>query len=685
MILYLQPDCAYTHCTCKKDFTNMSTSPQKSASFLLPVVLFSILFLFFFQLLTDFVAAVYAFGLLQVEIPIEIAFVLLLLSPVLLILFPRWLSSQRAMLTLIGLILICRLAEVLLDTRGQLIVAGIGTAAFLIFLPAWLAAQSRESAGVRSLIAGLGLMFAITLSMLLRALSSTVDLSSAGMGQIVAWLLVLIAAWLLFAKFPVITRSDQSASTMGKGRIIAYSVGFVSGLMLLYFAFIVPQVIARWTEIDPLPILAALIVALCLYVFVVNRWVKRTTISPTAILIWNAVFVAALALTIALNQMSFPAERSAYPSFGAAAVAWQWIPLALALLLSPIIFVNLILFTRQIIDAQPQPRTMGIGFSLAALWALIIIFANVSTSVYDYLPVVGPLWRDRYWLVFLLAGLGMLLPVLAVRRDSFNWGAIDLSAKVFRPIWGALIVIGAVTLIGTWATAAKPIASTTPSNALKVMTYNIQQGYDASGQKNYAGQLALIQQLHPDVIGLEESDTSRIANGNSDVVRYLADHLEMYSYYGPKTVLGTFGIALLSRYPIANPRTFYMVSAGEQTATIVAEITVNGKPYHVMVTHLGNDGPLPQVQDVLSQVDPQVNTIVMGDFNLKPTSEQYQQISTELNDAWLRAGSPAPIGTEWNADQRIDNMFVSPSVEVVDAQYVLAPTSDHPALVVDVK
>jgi endonuclease/exonuclease/phosphatase family metal-dependent hydrolase len=668
-----------------KDLNTMSNSFQKSSSFLLPVILFSILFLFFFQLLTDFVAAVYAFGLLQVEIPIEIAFVLLLLSPMLLILFPRWFSTRRAMLALVTLVLICRVAEVLLDTRGQMIVAGIGTASFLIFLPAFLAVQSRESAGVSNLTVGLAAMFAMALSMLLRALNSTVDLSSAGIGQIIAWVLTLIAVWLMWAKFPVVTRTDQSSNATGKGRVIADSFGFVSGLLLLYFAFTAPQVIARWTEVEPLPILAVLVVALCLYVVVVNRWVKRTTISPTAILIWNALFIAALTATIALQQMYFPAERAAYPIIGGAVVSWYWIPLALMLLLSPIIFINLGLFTRQIIEVQLSARTLGIGFSLAALWALIMIFANVSTTVYDYLPVFGPLWRDRYWLVFLPVGLGMALPLFAARKDAFGFGAIDLPIKALHLVFSATLFIGAATLIGAWVNAAKPIAPSTSADTLKVMTYNIQQGYDAQGQKNYDGQLALLRQFNPDVVGLEESDTGRIATGNSDVVRYFADRLGMYSYYGPKTVLGTFGVALLSRYPIEHPRTFYMYSVGEQTATIVAEITAGSKTYQVMVTHLGNGGPLPQLEDILRTLDARQNILLMGDFNFEPTTDQYQQATAVLNDAWVSAGSPGPVGAGWDADQRIDHVFVSPRVDVANAQYVLAPTSDHPALVVEVK
>jgi len=116
------------------------------------------------------------------------------------------------------------------------------------------------------------------------------------------------------------------------------------------------------------------------------------------------------------------------------------------------------------------------------------------------------------------------------------------------------------------------------------------------------------------------------------------------------------------------------------------EITANGKTYHIMVTHLGNGGPLPQLEDILGTLDVQQNIVLMGDFNFEPTTDQYRQATATLDDAWLRAGLPAPIGAEWNADQRIDHVFVSPSVKVTNAQYVLSPPmSDHPTLVVDVR
>ena len=163
------------------------------------------------------------------------------------------------------------------------------------------------------------------------------------------------------------------------------------------------------------------------------------------------------------------------------------------------------------------------------------------------------------------------------------------------------------------------------------MTYNIQQGFDAEGNKNLEGQLAVIRTVNPDILGLQESDTARVANGNVDAVRYFADNLNMYSYYGPTTTTGTFGIALLSKYPIQNPTTFFMYSTGEQTATIHAEISKGGKTYQVFVTHLGNDGPMFQVEDLLTRI--QGSGIMSSSWaisTLDPTTDQYALMTQTL-------------------------------------------------------
>ena len=121
-----------------------------------------------------------------------------------------------------------------------------------------------------------------------------------------------------------------------------------------------------------------------------------------------------------------------------------------------------------------------------------------------------------------------------------------------------------------------------------------------------------------------------------DAVRYFADRLGMHSYYGPTSTTGTFGIALLSKYPLKNPQTFFMYSEGEQTATIQAQIPVGARSYQVFVTHLGNGGPIFQLEDMLARIQGLDDVIAMGDYNFRPSTEQYDLMTQFL-------GSPAKM------------------------------------------
>ena len=77
----------------------------------LKIILFSILFLFFIQLLTEFVEAIYLFGLLGSDIPPEIGMVLFFLSPLLLYAF-RGRISPRVLQTLATIVILSRAVAV---------------------------------------------------------------------------------------------------------------------------------------------------------------------------------------------------------------------------------------------------------------------------------------------------------------------------------------------------------------------------------------------------------------------------------------------------------------------------------------------------------------------------------------------------------------------------------------------
>ncbi len=643
------------------------------------ILVFGLLFLYFFQLLADFIAAIYAFGLLNTSLPVEVISALLLLAPVILV-FRRKAISGKPLAFLGTLVLFCRVIEPLLDTRSRMFASGLGVASFLIFFPAFLSNRQHES---DSQTLGIGLGLGLSASILLRTLGSGIDLSMMGVFQIIGWVLAVLGGVYLFRITSTKGQSISPAHQPGDARavkVIGLSLGIAAIIVLLYFVFSGPAVIARWTEASYFLILVVLLLALTGFIGGMSfkpGFVTRLT--TAALLIGNVLFVASLTLTILVCQVRFPLTPTGYP-FTSAPPPIVILPLLLMLLLSPIVLVDFTLLSREIIAEKPSIRLLGVGFTLGALLILLMTFAQVFTTVYDYIPVVGPLFRDKFWLVFLAGGAVLSLSMLLVRRNSSDLaGARGTSLPVISV---AIIALGTIT--GAGLTASRPPVPTQSADALRVLTYNIQQGYSRDGQIGFESQLTLMRQTDADIIGLQECDTTRIANGNIDVVRYFADRLNMYSYYGPNTTVGTFGIALLSKYPIQHPRTFYMYSQGEQTAIIEAQIVINGKTFNVYVTHLGNGGPIIQQEQVLELVQGKPDVLLMGDFNFRPDTDQYELTTGTFSDSWLLGKSQPESSPEAGPDQRIDYLYVSPGTMIIDSRYLDGPQSDHPALVTDI-
>jgi endonuclease/exonuclease/phosphatase family metal-dependent hydrolase len=623
----------------------------------------------FFQLLTDFVAAVYAFGLLGTDIPPEIVTVVVFFAPAI------WLVARRApgkrgQLALIGLIILTSVAEILLDTRGRLLVTGLGVGACLVWLPLWFFDQSRTTDVNDSPDLGLGVSLGLALTLATKARPA-----EPGFGMA-----LVLAIWAARSLWLWVRQPDQPARPIGSAQapfrvIVGLTIGLLAALTLLYFAFTGPNVIARWTGADYGLVFGFTVLAFSVFAFA-RHWAMR--LPRNVILIWNAAFVIVLTATLLAHHIDFPMNPGAYPLAEPIAPGWASVTLALTCLLFPVILLDVSLYSRELIARQPSLRALGGSFTLAGLFLLLMIFAQVFTTVYDYIPVVGPLFRDRFWLIFAVLGVVMALPLLMVR-------SIDQSSdkRFSKDQAFSIAILGAFALFSVAWPLSPPASVVDQPTKLRVLTYNIQQGYDAEGQLNYWGQLRLMERSYSDVIGLQESDTNRIAGGNLDLVRFLADKLGFHFYYGPKVGAGTFGIALLSRYPIENPRVVYFYSAGEQTAAIIAQITAGDKRFQVIVTHLGNDGPIVQQQALLQSIDTSLPVIAMGDFNFKPNSEQYQLTRTVWADAWLLRWPNGVDDQGRSMSNRIDHVFVSPGTTINGAEYMETPNSDHPALWVE--
>ena len=652
---------------------------------------YALFFLFFLQLLSDFIESIYVFGLLSTGVTLEIISIVLLFSPIVLLVYRKGLPKTGLILMAAG-VLVSRLIALTLGPSLKMVISGIGVGCWLVLFPGWLWTLSQSipdnqtTRDTNILSMGVGMVIALALSILLRMLGAGFDVSTYGWTQILGWLVAAFCIWII-GRLPSdwMQFTTKTSRRPAFRRIAGLSLGAISVLVCIYFALMSPNVIARWTGVPYPLIISVFIPVLGVFIgllFYRPGWILN--ISRKTLMFLNVLLLVSLTLTLLAHQISFPGTISAYPLSEPPVSFVYHIPLFLLLLLSPVIVLDFMHFLRELLVLRPTLRQLGGGFTLAAGFMLILILGQVFTTVYDYIPVIGPWFRDRFWLVFMCMGAGFTIPVLLLHNE----GSIPDPARVdqqpgFVPGITILLFMG-FSLIFTWATVPTPnpsLPGETPK--LRVLTYNIQQGYSEYGVKNFAGQLEVLRNVGADIIGLQESDTNRVAGGNSDIVGYFARALNMHTYYGPKTVTGTFGVALLSKYPIETAETFYMYSVGEQTAAIHARIQINGHNVNVVITHLGNGGPIEQQQAVLEYIQGLENVILVGDFNFRPDSEQYALTVTSLEDAWLVQNMPAGSEPALDPNRRIDHIFITPGTPVMQSRYIVSPASDHPALWAD--
>jgi endonuclease/exonuclease/phosphatase family metal-dependent hydrolase len=663
-----------------------------------------ILSLFFIQLLTDFIASVYALGLLGTHIPPEIASVPLLLAPFLLLALRRA-PGSAALHCLALCAMALRLAEPLLPTRWRMMASGAGVALLLLVFPLLLALPPAALRLSRTVLpsVGAGLALGIGLCNLLRAIGSGADFSTHGAGQTIAWALAAIAAWILVAgrKAPAKASADVSSVSAagappgGFGRTLACALGVAASFTLIYFVLAAVNVVARWAVLPYELVLGILFASLAGFAAICSiRRILEALLRPGVLIVLNLAFVAAFGLGLFLLRVHFPADPRAYPFEPALAGLAACLLALLALALSPVLIADLLVFVDTICASKPSPRALGCAFGLAAIFLLLLVFAQVFTTAYDYIPAVGPFFRDAYWLVHLAAALGALLCIFVVLRGVGRAGGEEGGREPAKKIGDgpppasgflalATLVFGAAAV--AWTVLSPPAVPPAVRSGLRVLAYNIQQGCDAAGNKNHDGQLALMKAAGADVIGIEECDTNRVAGANDDLPRVLACGLGMYSFYGPPPQAGTFGIALLSKHPIEEPRVFYMYSKGEQTAAILARVTSAGNRYTILVTHLGNAGDWIQQEAVLKELSGKENVVAMGDFNFSPRDPQFARTTAVLADSWAAAASKTADDPAFDPSGRIDHVFVSPDLQVKSARFINAPESDHPAYLVEIE
>ena len=662
----------------------------------------TIMLLFFLQLFSDYVENTYILLLMTLSLNQNILVLLFMFSPVIFLVFRKSIPD-RLMIVAAGIMIACRVVEPLFDSVVRMVLSGLGVGCFFILFPALLLFVKSDEKNQRVLTFGISLSFAIAASVLLRTLSFTIDLSTYGWGQSIGWVLAAIGVFMLggFSKKvqgvaslepqPSIDAPTNIPRRIRKRSLAGITFGLTSILFFVSFAFSSPGVISRWTESSYMAVVSSVALMTTLFALILlyrPNVIGRLT--PKVIVIWNLTFVVLFVLAVYINQIPFPDIPTIYPIIVPTTSFLLHIPMYLMIATFPIILIDFMILSHRLasLELVPTSRAAGIAFTLGGgLYLLVLLFTLVLTSVWGFVPVIGPLLRDMFWFIFLFAGLVLLLAIYTAKDEILSFNAPTKLPRTETIVAGLLIVMFLGTLTGSIAFEARPVTPSGDATALRILTYNIAQGVNDVDIKNYDGQLEIIRGIDADIIGLQE--TSKIA-GNSDVVRYFADKLNLYSYFGPKGVTGTTGVALLSKYPIENPRTLYHYSEDvdrKQTATIEAEITVGARTFTVYVTHTYGRTSTKMIlqNDILEASSGKNNVIFMGDFNFIPNTEPYNLTISVLDDSWLVKWPTGLNGLGENNSREIDHIFLSPGTTVSDCEYITDPQSDHPAYWVDIQ
>jgi endonuclease/exonuclease/phosphatase family metal-dependent hydrolase len=643
-----------------------------------PLILaFGLLFLFIVQLAGMLVESIYLLDLMNLRLDIRVLGLLFFFTPILLLPFRRKLPGWTVWMVF-AFLFVARGLTPYLDTFGRMMASGIGIGAALLFFSFLASARARaESTQALGISAAVGLALAVALSVLLRTLNFSLDYSLTVTGGWVGWGLGLLLGWALTQ-----LDWDFSVRPQPEGHGVTVPIlGIFLVIILIYFSFSAPAVIARWTEGNyPLIVGAVSLFSAGWAILAVARPRTFGLLSRGGLLLWNALFTLSLTGTILAHRVSFPPAPNS-PSVVVGAPGWiQQVPLVLMLLLFPVLFLDLQFFFTQLRQAEPAPWTLIPGVLLGALALVVLVFMGIFTNVWGYIAPVSTPFRNLFWLPYLLAA-GVLSLLVWVRQPAE-------SSPV--PGMGGSMLLGWVVLMGIifLATGAYALRTDQPhpgdpnKTSLLVMTYNLQAGNDASGQRSYDRQLAVMRRVSPDLIALQESDTARLSLDNDDLVRYFAGNLGYYSYYGPATVTGTFGTAILSRYPLENTRSVFSFSDQDEIGTSEAEIVVDGQRFSIHDVHPdGSDtAKMALARSLLDRSQSQANVIALGDFNLTETAAAYQLVAGRYTEAWASV-YPSGIGPEgMDMSGRIDHIFVSTGLGVRDPVYLQPPASasDHP-------
>jgi endonuclease/exonuclease/phosphatase family metal-dependent hydrolase len=253
-------------------------------------------------------------------------------------------------------------------------------------------------------------------------------------------------------------------------------------------------------------------------------------------------------------------------------------------------------------------------------------------------------------------------------------------------LWASAFAVLLLFPLFLWLDKPSSQTMPPPNQPVRIMTYNLHNGFDPWGNLDLETLARTIEQQQADVVGLQEVSRGWVVNGSVDMLDWLARRLDMTAVFAPTTG-PLWGNALLTRLPIVSQRTLPLPPDDLLLGRGVLEVVVDagdGTTLTVLTTHYHHvfaDGAirLQQSAAILEEWPNPRRTILLGDLNAKPdTAEMVLLAEAGWQDALLVNGITPPFTyPSLNPIRQIDYIWVSPDLAVGETAVLPDAGSDH--------
>lgn len=334
--------------------------------------------------------------------------------------------------------------------------------------------------------------------------------------------------------------------------------------------------------------------------------------------------------------------------------------------------------------ADPSPlaadeHNRGAGRPAAIVMVGLILLLVFVFTFYSY---YSPGWVPNA-LIAVAVGAG----ILGAARSRPGLGASRSTALTVVVLALLTATPAVISTVGASAPGAPLQAE--PRRQVRVLSYNIRQGFGIANRWDLEAVAREIERHQPDVVVLQEVGRGWVIGGMADQLLWLSKRLDMAAHFG-SNIGDLWGNAALTKLP-ASARNHRFDNPGRvPRGALELNLPTVGGGMLVVVTHLDHqdDGAptrLDQLDTVLGVWNGQGRTLIMGDFNAKPDSEEYAKLAaTGLRDLVKEAGNDVHTYPASAPVKRIDYAFGSPDLQLIRAEVPASLASDHLPVLVEV-